>query len=324
MKLISNITTVSICFLVLISCQKEDLSDQSSDSIITTVDKRCPSAVFQEKALKNNPDLLSFLDKEELKIKAFSKNSKAKNNKTYSMPVVVNILYNKTVENIPDWLIKRQINILNSAFNKNENDNTGIPLEFTERDANIGVDFTLQEIRRRYVNQNFNVLDNYNRWSEGGLAPISPGKVLNVYVVPEELYYYYGQAYLPYTAPNPWEDNILVASQAFSAWGPNNNDNNVKGGKTLIHEVGHFLNLQHIFKGYACNNGDMVWDTPNQSDNNDAVWASHPRKDPKCGNNQMFMNYMDYTPDQKLVMFTKGQKARMIYALEHGRKTYTR
>lgn len=324
MKNLKSLLRVSSCFLILAACQKEDLNDQNIEPIRNAVDKHCASSLLHEKALKNNPDLQSFLDKEELKIEAFSKSSTAKAKKTYNVPVVVNVLFNKSVENIPDWLIRRQINILNSGFNKNENDNTGIPEEFAERDAYIGVNFTLQAIHRRYVNENFNVSANYNRWSEGGLAPISPGSVLNVYVLPEELYSFYGQAYVPYDQPNPWLDNITIASQAFSAWGPNNNDNNVKGGKTLIHEVGHFFNLEHIFEGSACNNGDKVWDTPNQSQNNDGVWATHPRKDPQCGNNQMFMNYMDYTPDQRLVMFTKAQKERMVYALEHGRKAWTR
>ncbi|WP_027395941.1 M43 family zinc metalloprotease [Aquimarina latercula] len=324
MKNLKSFLRVSSCFLLLASCQKEDVNEQSIEPITNAVDKHCSSTILQEKALKNNPGLQSFLDQEEKKMEAFSKSSAAKVNKVYQVPVVVNVLFNKSVENIPDWLIRRQINILNSGFNKNENNNTGIPAEFARLDANVGVNFTLQAIHRRYVDENFKVYSNYNRWRNGGLAPVSPGKVLNVYVLPEALYGYYGQAYLPYTAPSVWDDNVLIASQAFSAWGSNNNDNNVKGGKTLIHEVGHFLNLEHIFKGFACNNGDKVWDTPNQSENNDGVWATHPRKDPKCGNNQMFMNYMDYTPDQRLVMFTKAQKERMVYALEHGRKAWTR
>jgi len=86
------------------------------------------------------------------------------------------------------------------------------------------------------------------------------------------------------------------------------------GGKTLTHETGHYFNLYHIWgdDNGACTGTDFVDDTPNQG-NSSSTCISGIKTD-NCttsGNGIMYQNYMDYTYDNCLVMFTAQQVTRM-------------
>jgi hypothetical protein len=88
-------------------------------------------------------------------------------------------------------------------------------------------------------------------------------------------------------------------------------------GRTATHEIGHWLNLLHIWgdDGLGCSGSDNVADTPNQGGYNQGC-PHFPKI--SCGNGpdgDMFMNFMDYTDDRCMYMFTRGQVARMNAAL---------
>jgi hypothetical protein len=84
-------------------------------------------------------------------------------------------------------------------------------------------------------------------------------------------------------------------------------------GRTTTHEVGHYLGLRHIWGDGACDVDDFCNDTPparspNYSCNNERS---------SCGSRDMFENYMDYTDDQCMNLFTLCQKNRMRIVLEN-------
>ena len=81
----------------------------------------------------------------------------------------------------------------------------------------------------------------------------------------------------------------------------------------MTHEVGHYLNLRHIWgdDGSACTGSDLVDDTPNQADETYAPPAFPSISCSNGPNGDMFMNYMDYTDDVGMNMFTRGQGVRM-------------
>ena len=84
-------------------------------------------------------------------------------------------------------------------------------------------------------------------------------------------------------------------------------------GRTATHEVGHWLNCYHIWgdDGTACTGTDQVADTPNQADENYGCPTFPAISCSNGPNGDMFMNYMDYTDDACMNVFTAGQKARM-------------
>ena len=92
----------------------------------------------------------------------------------------------------------------------------------------------------------------------------------------------------------------------------------LNGVKTLTHEAGHYFNLYHIWgdDDGACTGTDYVDDTPNQANATTGCYSGI--KTDKCtpgGNGIMYENYMDYSDDPCLVMFTAGQVERMQSAV---------
>ena len=87
------------------------------------------------------------------------------------------------------------------------------------------------------------------------------------------------------------------------------------GGRTTTHEVGHYLNLRHIWGDGRCRQDDYVNDTPS-SDRANYGCPSYPTN--HCKSNDMTMNYMDYVDDACMYMFSNGQKLRMRSVLESG------
>ena len=91
-------------------------------------------------------------------------------------------------------------------------------------------------------------------------------------------------------------------------------------GRTATHEIGHYFNLRHIWGDTPdCSGSDMVADTPNCAGPNYGT-PSWPHITCNNGpNGDMFMNYMDYTDDAAMFMFTAQQVLRMRTALDAAR-----
>ncbi|MEM6298183.1 MAG: M43 family zinc metalloprotease, partial [Bacteroidota bacterium] len=86
-------------------------------------------------------------------------------------------------------------------------------------------------------------------------------------------------------------------------------------GRTLTHEVGHFFGLIHIWGDGGCSEDDFCEDTPSSDSPN---FRCEDVDEPfKCGNLDMFENYMDYTRDVCMNAFTQDQVDRMIIVLEN-------
>ncbi len=78
--------------------------------------------------------------------------------------------------------------------------------------------------------------------------------------------------------------------------------------RTATHEVGHYLNLRHIWGDGRCKQDDFVADTPS-SDGPNYGYPTYPTVN--CRSNDMTMNYMDYTNDACMYMFSNGLKERV-------------
>jgi hypothetical protein len=82
---------------------------------------------------------------------------------------------------------------------------------------------------------------------------------------------------------------------------------NYNKGRTLTHELGHWLGLRHTWGDGGCSTDDYCSDTPATSSANYGC----PDNASSCGHNDMVENYMDYTHDACMSVFTLDQKVRM-------------
>jgi hypothetical protein len=254
--------------------------------------------------------------------------TKARPRTVVKIPVVIHILWYSVSEYISDAQVRGQIDSLNKDFRKLNWDAANIPTQrFRDAAADCEIEFCLATrdtlgnattgiIRRQTTEPNIgNNLSNVYRKSTKGDDAWRPDRYLNIWVCA-----FSDGEILGYAAPlanastNPAEDGCVINNKAFGV-----SSNNYAGrnkGRTLVHEVGHYLNLLHIFGSDAtCNDDDEVEDTPRQAGRN-SFCPSFPAPQSCPGNGgDMFMNYMDYPYDECVLMFTRGQKARMWAAL---------
>lgn len=89
-------------------------------------------------------------------------------------------------------------------------------------------------------------------------------------------------------------------------------------GRTCTHEVGHWLGLRHIWGDGDCLVDDFCSDTPVSDEAN---YSCTPHT--SCGSIDLIENYMDYTEDQCMSLFTQDQKERMIQVLQNSPRRNT-
>ena len=90
-------------------------------------------------------------------------------------------------------------------------------------------------------------------------------------------------------------------------------------GRTTTHEIGHAFGMEHIWGDDSnCSGSDGISDTPNQEIETYDCPVTLPMFDActPAGNGIMYMNYMDYTDDACMNMFTTGQTNRMKLVME--------
>ena len=126
------------------------------------------------------------------------------------------------------------------------------------------------------------------------------------------------------TPPSNWigdGDGLVIGYQYFGRIGTVQSPYNK--GRTATHEIGHWLNLDHVWGGgWGSCGDDNVSDTPTQEQENYSC-PGYPHNPNSCSttnpDGDMFMNYMDYTNDACMNLFTNGQKTRMLAAINQYR-----
>lgn len=261
-----------------------------------------------------------------------------------TIPIVVHVVHNTEEQNITEAQIRSQINVLNEDFRANNADVTDVPTDFEPVIADTRIEFELASrdpdcnptngITRTETDQESFVVDSDGATetdrnpvkfdSSGGTDGWPPDEYLNIWVCPG-IVDPVGRSILGYAsfpaelATRPDEDGVVIEYESFGNTGTV--DAPFDLGRTATHEVGHWLNLYHIWGNAEdleegedfCDVDDGVDDTPLQGKKNRGC-PSHPS--PSCDNDgDMFMNYMDYVDDDCMVMFTAGQSDRMEAAL---------
>jgi hypothetical protein len=221
-----------------------------------------------------------------------------------NIPVLVHVIYNSNAENISDAQIQSQIDVLNKDFRKTNVDVGQAPSIFAGLAADSEITFTLAGIDRKFSTRtSWGTNDAMKSLASGGTAVVDPANFLNIWVcnIGGGIL---GYAQFPGGAAAT--DGIVIAPQYFGNIGTATAP--FDKGRTATHEVGHYLNLRHIWGDGRCNADDFVSDTPT-SDRANYGCPSFPTTN--CRSTDMTMNYMDYVDDSCMYMFSSGQKARM-------------
>lgn len=251
-----------------------------------------------------------------------------------TIPVVVHIIFNNDEQNLSDEQIKEQIKIINDDFAGINGDVIKIPTPFgSSFSENCEIQFELKEITRTktykdkfliklYENNRRVYKPNYEpvKFSnEGGKDGFSCREYLNIWVAnisdnsSNQLL-----GYGSFPGGLCEYDGVVIYYQCFGK----TNYPKFNKGRTLTHEIGHWLNLRHIWGDNSCGD-DFIYDTPTQERSNKGCPIYPHISCNNYPNGEMFMNYMDYVNDECMCMFTKGQKERMrSLFIEGGNRAY--
>ncbi len=244
------------------------------------------------------------------------------------IPVVVHVVYNSASENISTPQVRSQISALNRDYSAKNKDKKKAPAVWGGLVTDSGIQFALASkdpdgkptsgITRTHTDQtSFGDDDSVKSSASGGVDAWPTDRYLNLWVCTLS-----GGllGYAQFPGGPAATDGVVILNTAFGTTGTASAPFNL--GRTATHEVGHWLNLRHIWGDTEdCSGTDFVDDTPN---------AQHPNYGkPKwphisCSNGpngDMFMNYMDYVDDDTMIMFTTQQVARMNAALEGPRSS---
>src|SRR6516162_10273901 len=243
-----------------------------------------------------------------------------------TIPVVVHVVYRIPSENISKAQIDSQIEALNRDYRVKNPDRSKVPTPWAGLVTDTEIEFALatkdpsgnptERITRTQTQmQSFGTDDTVKSTTSGGADPWPSDRYLNLWVCT------LGGGILGYAqfpSGPPETDGVVILNTAFGTVGTAAAPFNL--GRTATHEIGHWLNLRHIWGDTEdCTGTDFVDDTPN---------AQHPNYGKpvfphvSCNNGpngDMFMNYMDYVDDDSMVMFTPGQTVRMHAALDGAR-----
>ncbi len=243
---------------------------------------------------------------------------------TYTIPVVFHVVYNGASENIPDNVLLGQLDVLNEDFGAYNTDISSVIPAFSSLWADTDIQFCLASVDPNgnpttgitrtptSVSAFSTFSNNVKSSSSGGKDAWPANQYLNIWVcdISGGILGYAQFPGGPASTDGVVVDYLYTGRDSWSS-GPVFPFNR---GRTLTHEVGHWLNLRHIWGDGGCSVDDGVSDTPTSSSPNYGCPLSASR----CSSLDNVQNYMDYTDDACMVMFTAGQGARMRATLVPG------
>jgi len=238
--------------------------------------------------------------------------------KLITIKTIVHVVYQTDEQNISDAQIKSQIKALSLDYRAKNADKSRVPAAWKGLVADARIEFKLVKVTRTETSVvGFTHDDKVKSAASGGIAPITPKTHLNLWVcaLTGGLL-----GYAQFPGGPPATDGVVINYQAFGTNGTATAPFNK--GRTATHEVGHYLNLRHIWGDTPdCSGSDMVADTPNCAGPNYGTPAFPVITCANGPNGDMFVNYMDYTDDAAMFMMTTQQVVRMRATLDTARSS---
>lgn len=252
------------------------------------------------------------------------------------IPVVVHVIHNQingqiAGSNIPDEQIYSQIKVLNEDYRKKVGT---LGFNTNPVGADTEIEFFLASIdpsgnptsgiKRVYSPRaSFNIVNDNDRLAMSNLSYWDSNKYLNMWVAPlSSGYIGYGE--FPYSESvegldidsDERTDGVFIDYTTFGRKSGTNQSGIYSFGRTVTHEVGHWMGLYHTWGDERCGT-DYVSDTPVATTSNSSAFCRDVFSN--CTGTRtrnMIENYMDYSPDSCMNIFTEGQKQRMRAALD--------
>lgn len=241
-------------------------------------------------------------------------NSQKVQGEIYTIPVVVHVV--QTNITVTEAQINSQMDVLNEDLRRLNSDTSNLNPQFAGLGADSEIEFCLA-VRDpdglphsgiTYTTTStgsFGTDDGIKFDASGGKDAWPSEQYMNMWVGPLT-----GGllGYAQFPGGDSSTDGVVITTNYFGTEGPGVTP--ASEGRTATHEVGHWLNLRHVWGDGGCDVDDFVSDTPNCDSQN---WASFPTctNISQCGNTRMIENYMDYSDDGCMNLFTIGQKNRM-------------
>lgn len=320
------ITILFLTFTVTVYAQRSDL-----------VPQRCATDAKDSIRILANPRLVQQQEISESRIQEYLRenrsNMRLSAEVVVTIPVVVHVIHNQkdnriggaNNRNISDEQIRSQIDILNEDYGNT----SGYKGFYTDSlGVDTGIRFRLAGVVRKYDSRGaFNIIS-----ADQILASISPpwatNKYLNIWVCdvssaflgvaqsPVVTEAISETAGLPTTEPdetNALTDGVIIGWQFFGRNSEAITSRIYNLGRTTTHEVGHWLGLIHTWGTRSCGT-DYCDDTPRAENSNNTQDLSCKEVISFCdgyASRNMIENYMDYSPDRCMSIFTNDQKRRM-------------
>lgn len=337
---------VVVGYVTMSVCQS--IFAQSVNSIPVSHPNRCGTTEHLTWLKQQDPEAQARMDKIEAEMQAWMKypSPNALASSVIYIPVVVHVIYSNATENIPDSAIQQQIDQLNKDYSKTNTDTSKIPAVWKNVAADCGIQFCLasKDPSGDPTNGIRHISTSVTQWTtndavkhtaQGGDDAWLSSSYLNVWVCN------LAGGLLGYTQPpgtgSQITDGVVILYSTLPGGPFCCNTDNYNMGRTATHEIGHWLNIRHTFDGgcagttsSTCSSqGDMVCDTPPAFNPNygcpgikNTCSENNPFPPPfNNDQNDMTMNYMDYTDDNCMYMFTNGQSQRMQACLSVIRPT---
>lgn len=286
-----------------------------------TPHRGCYTHEYLQERIKENPTLIEDIESVERHTKSYNSRPHLQTRGgIITIPVVVHIVYrtSNSEENISEAQVLSQLAVLNKDYRRLNPDGLKTPSVFKPFAADCGIEFQLAK-RDQKGNSTNGIMrypssrttpwgkdDDVKMPLKGGVEPWNASKYLNIWVCS------IGNGVLGYStmpgATSPIFDGVVIDYRYFGTTGTVIPPFDL--GRTTTHEVGHWLNLLHLWADADCGD-DRVNDTPTQFGPN---YTCPTLPHLSCGNTtngDMFMNFMDYTDDACMNMFSQGQKTRI-------------
>lgn len=283
--------------------------------------RNCGSMQYLQQQIGADPSRAAVLQMIDQHAEWFATTGQAK--VIVTIPVVFHVVYANATQNISDAKIQAQVAQLNADYARLNSDAGSTPAAFASLGANTQIQFCLAQrdpsgaastgIERRSTTvASFTDNDNVKFTSSGGMNAWPSGSYMNFWSAN------LGGGLLGYAqfpGGSSSTDGVVCLYSSIGSISTPGTASPYNLGRTATHEVGHWLNLRHIWGDANCGS-DLVSDTPTQQTSNGGC-PSFPHTTCSNGaNGDMFMNYMDYTDDAGMFMFTSQQVLRMRAALE--------